>query len=179
MNRNGTLSVATRAAGLGAPGQFGHRLRMHNGGESRIHRRLIDSLYVEAMVLADEARSYFDEGGRGDREALAPMERVAFSCESLKVTTRLMHIIAWLLTQRAVDAGELSLGEALDPSRRLGTAPATDPAVVADLPEGARALIEASADLHRRVARLDMAQAIRSPMPSPARSFQDRLALAF
>ena len=149
------------------------------GGESRVHRRLIDSLYVEAMVLADEARGYFDEGGRTDRDMLAPMERVAFSCESLKVTTRLMHIIAWLLTQRAIDAGELTLREALDPSRRLGTAPVTDAAVFATLPVVARGLIECSADLHRRVSRLDQSQEMEAPLPSPARSIQDRLALAF
>ena len=147
--------------------------------ESRVHTRLVDSLYVEAMVLADEARGYFDDGGRADREALSPMERVAFSCESLKVTTRLMHIIAWLLTQRAIDAGELTRREALDPSRRLGAAPVTDSAVFAKLPDPARAMIAASADLHRRVARLDAAQEQDAPMPSPARSIQDRLALVF
>src|ERR1700754_1064707 len=91
--------------------------------ESRIHRRLIDALYVEAMLLADEARAYFDDAGRAERDLLEPAVRVVFSCESLKVTTRLMHVIAWLLTQRAVDAGELAPRDALDPSRRLGGAP--------------------------------------------------------
>lgn len=59
-----------------------------------LHRRLVDSLYVEAMVLADEARGYFDQLGRDERDALEALSRVAFSCESLKVTTRLMHVIA-------------------------------------------------------------------------------------
>ena len=66
--------------------------------ERQLTPKLIDGLYVEAMVLADEARSYFDTGGRDDRLALDPLDRVGFSCESLKVTTRLMHVIAWLLT---------------------------------------------------------------------------------
>ena len=70
--------------------------------------KLVASLYTEAMLLADEARSYFDMSGRADRDSLDPIDRVGFSCESLKVTTRLMHVIAWLLTQRAVEAGELS-----------------------------------------------------------------------
>jgi regulator of CtrA degradation len=34
----------------------------------------------------DEARSYFDTG-RDDRLSLDPIDRVGFSCESLKVTT--------------------------------------------------------------------------------------------
>ena len=148
--------------------------------ESRMQRRLVDSLYVEAMLLADEARAYFDEAGRAEREALEPLARVTFSCESLKVTTRLMHIIAWLLTQRAVAAGELRPRDALDPSRRLGEAPVTDAAVLAALPERAQALIAASGDLHRRIARLDTAQ--EQPVdavPSPARSIQQRLARSF
>ncbi|MBX9815950.1 MAG: DUF1465 family protein, partial [Sphingomonas sp.] len=45
-----------------------------------IHPRLVSQLYTEAMLLADEARGYFDEGGRAEREALEPMARVAFSC---------------------------------------------------------------------------------------------------
>ena len=125
---------------------------------SRIHRRLIDSLYTEAMVLADEARAYFDEIGRGERDTLDPMTRVIFSCESLKVTTRLMHVIAWLLTQRAVDAGEIPVRDALDPSRRLGMAPETDAESFEAMPVAAQALIAASQDLYRRVARIDVAQ---------------------
>ncbi|RZF65741.1 DUF1465 family protein [Sphingomonas populi] len=147
--------------------------------DSRIHRRLIDVLYVDAMVLADEARSYFDDGGRVDREALPPLARVAFSCESLKVTTRLMHVIAWLLTQRAVSAGEMAPRDALDPSRRLGPAPISDAAAVAELPARARALIQSSADLYRRVGLLDAAQAGVPALQSPARSMQERLATAF
>jgi regulator of CtrA degradation len=148
--------------------------------DSRMQRRVIDTLYVDAMVLADEARSYFDEGGRSDREALDPLVRVAFSCESLKVTTRLMHVIAWLLTQRAVDAGEMAPREALDPSRRLGSAPVSEPAALSAIPAAARQLIEASADLHRRVARLDDAQADEAEaFVSPVRSMHNRLAMAF
>jgi regulator of CtrA degradation len=147
--------------------------------DARLHRRLIDSLYVEAMLLADEARAYFDEAGRTEREALDPLIRVSFSCESLKVTTRLMHIIAWLLTQRAVDAGELRAQDALDPSRRLGDAPVTDAALLAILPDRAHTLIEASTDLHRRVARLDAAQGSSTDPGSPVLSLQRRLAAVF
>ena len=147
--------------------------------EARLHHRLTDALYMEAMLLADEARSYFDEAGKNDREGLSPLDRVAFSCESLKVTTRLMHIIAWLLTQRAVQAGELTEREALDPSRRLGIAPVTDEALLVQLPPSAAGLIAASVDLHRRVARLDDAQDAAVPVASPARSIQSRLAMAF
>src|SRR3546814_14924453 len=72
------------------------------------------------MVLADEARSYFDRGGLEDREAMSPADRVAFSCESLKVTTRLLHVVSWLLLRRSVDAGELRPAELQHPARRRG-----------------------------------------------------------
>lgn len=146
--------------------------------ETCIHRRLIDSLYTEAMVLADEARAYFDEAGRAEREPLDPLIRVGFSCESLKVTTRLMHVIAWLLTQRAVDAGELRPREALDPARRLGNAPQFDANLIDALPPRARTLVEASANLHRRVGLLDAALETQFA-PSPVHHLHDRLALAF
>jgi len=147
--------------------------------DSRIHRRLIDTLYLDAMVLADEARGYFDQRGRADRESLDPVTRVCFSCESLKVTTRLMHVIAWLLTQRAVDAGEMAPREALEPSRRLGPAPVSDMDAVEAMPRAAKGLIEASTELYRRVERLDNAQSDEEFSPSPARSMFERLAMAF
>ena len=151
---------------------------MTGQGTSRIHRRLVDSLYVEAMLLADEARAYFDEIGRDERDMLEAINRVAFSCESLKVTTRLMHIIAWLLTQRAVDAGELAPRDALAPSRRLGTAPETADETIAAMPMQAAAIMLTSIDLFRRLARLDAA--LDEPAQgSPARSMMDRLAHAF
>lgn len=152
---------------------------MGKQGTTQIHRRLIDSLYVEAMLLADEARAYFDELGRNEREALEALNRVAFSCESLKVTTRLMHIIAWLLTQRAVDAGELSPGDALSPSRRLGEGPETEEELLDAMPEHAVAIINTSIDLYRRVARLDESLEETVTFESPARSMMNRLAAAF
>jgi regulator of CtrA degradation len=142
--------------------------------DGQLAPRLVDGLYVEAMVLADEARSYFDTGGRDDRLALDPLDRVGFSCESLKVTTRLMHVIAWLLTQRAVAAGELSRAQAGAPERRLGAAADTDPDLFQRLPEAAAALIRASEDLYGRVSRLDRGGGA-GEAGSPARSLLGRL----
>lgn len=135
--------------------------------------KLIDSLYVESMLLADEARAYFDKHGRDDRMALDPLVRVGFSCESLKVTTRLMHVIAWLLTQRAVEAGELTPEQARKPARRLGDAVESDEEVLGKLPPGALALIQSSRDLYDRVRRLE--EGSDEPPQSPARSLLSRL----
>jgi regulator of CtrA degradation len=141
----------------------------------RITSRLIDSLYTEAMLLADEARSYFDEAGRDERATLLPFARVGFACESLKVTTRIMHIVAWLLTQRAIESGEIPTREGRRPERRLGNAQDSDSEIVAQLPEAAQRLINASADLYARVKRLDEGTLEAQVPQSPARALMGRL----
>ena len=143
--------------------------------DGQLTPKLIDGLYVEAMVLADEARSYFDTLGRDDRLSLDPIDRVGFSCESLKVTTRLMHVIAWLLTQRAVAAGELSRAQAGEAERRLGEAPQTDRDLFRRLPEAAADLVRASEELYDRVSRIDAGHFADEPSGSPARSLLSRL----
>ena len=141
----------------------------------RITSRVIDSLYTEAMLLADEARSYFDDVGRNDRIGLEPFARVGFACESLKVTTRIMHIVAWLLTQRAIESGEIPLGDGRRPERRLGHAADSDPAVIEQLPDSAQRLINASADLYARIKRIDEGQLETEIPQSPARALMGRL----
>ena len=143
--------------------------------QSRITPRLVESLYTEAMILADEARAYFDEEGREERLTLEPFVRVGFACESLKVTTRIMHIVAWLLTQRAVETGEIRSPDGGRPERRLGKAGDSDPKIVEQLPESARKLIHASTDLYARIKRLDEGQLVDEPVPSPARALMGRL----
>ncbi|WP_106639524.1 DUF1465 family protein [Allosphingosinicella vermicomposti] len=142
---------------------------------SRITPKLIDALYADAMALADRARAYFDSEGRADRMALDPLIRVGFSCESLKVTTRLMHVIAWLLNQRAVESGEMTPDDAIRPERRLGDAPDVDGELMPLLPDRARDIISASIDLYTRVERLEEGTVRIEPPSSPARSLLSRL----
>ncbi len=141
----------------------------------RITSRLIDSLYTEAMLLADEARSYFDDAGREDRASLEPFARVGFACESLKVTTRIMHIVAWLLTQRAIESGEIPLLDGRRPERRLGHAQDSDQAVITQLPQAAQRLINASSDLYARIKRIDEGSVTIEVVQSPARALMGRL----
>ena len=139
--------------------------------------RVVDSLYVEAMVLADDARGYFENEARDQAAALDHGVRVLLSCESLRVTTRLMHVIAWLLTRRAVSAGELTEEQAVLPSRRLASPPDRDEAPDPSLPAEAQRLLEATASLYRRAARLDraLAQEAAEPNDSPALAMLRRL----
>lgn len=138
-----------------------------------LNSRLIDALYTEALLLVDEARGYFEDGARSDRLTFDPLTRVGFSCESLKVTTRLMHIVAWLLTRRAVDSGELPQTARDGGDRRLGMAADSDPEMIASFPAAARGLIAASADLYARVRRLEDGGGDGGP--GPARALMSRL----
>lgn len=130
--------------------------------------KLIDALYTEAMLLADEARGYFDSVGREDRAAMPPLERVTFSCESLKVTTRLMHVVAWLLARR----------NGAQTSNPLSAASESGASELASLPHEAQLIVKASADLYDRVSRLD--ERLGEDLgESPVLGLQNRLARAF
>ncbi|MEO9601508.1 DUF1465 family protein [Parasphingorhabdus sp.] len=122
--------------------------------ESLLTLKLMDALYIEAMVLADEARSYFESGRFNEDSDEDHLLAVSFSCESLKVTTRLMHCIAWLLSQKALHSGELNDGEAWNHSRALGHAAPTDQKVVDRFPEEAREIFRSSEELFERLQRL-------------------------
>jgi regulator of CtrA degradation len=115
---------------------------------------IIEALYCEALVLADEVRSAFDLApARCDQEDLV---RIALSVEGLRTTTRMMHLLAWLLNHRAYFAGDLSDFQL----RRHGVLPpdrAADPENLVRLERETCALIAETESLHRRIARLDAA----------------------
>jgi len=146
--------------------------------------KLIDDLYVEAMVLADEARGYLEKGAVMERELLDPVERVSFSCEALKITTRLMQVIAWLLSRRAYLRGEIDLAESRSEKYRLGDAAASDSHVTRDFPSDMRVLIATSESLYKRAERLEE-QLVDRIAPgarvgnSPARDLMQLLEMAF
>lgn len=102
---------------------------------------LIILLYLEAMVLADEARSYLTSSAAISEADMTPLQRVSFSCESLKVTTRLMHSTAWLLAKRSPQGT----------SNPLAAAAPSETETVAGLPEEAQGLIRESEDLYARI----------------------------
>jgi regulator of CtrA degradation len=139
--------------------------------------KLLDALYTESMLLADEARSYFDRDPLNG--GYSPEVSVAFSCESLKVTTRLMHSIAWLLNQKALRAGELSIADASSDVRDLGYAPASDDFQMDRFPAEAQELIRASEDLYFRLQRVNMAMRNRHDDAPVPHVWHERIRQAF
>lgn len=147
--------------------------------EALITPKLLDALYTESMVLADEARSYFESGRFNDEcqdDATLP---VAFSCESLKVTTRLMHCIAWLLNQKALHGDELTDGQAWNHDRELGYAAASDGPVVELFPIEAQQIINASEELFQRLQRLSARMEYQEAKEPPVHDMFRRLQSSF
>lgn len=143
---------------------------------SSINPRIIDGLYAEAIVLADELRQTFtltdrlESGGDPMGDA-----RLAASCEALRATTRMMHALAWLLNHRAYFNGELSDFQ-LRRHGKLVDFPENDATRLALLDPAARSLIEATEQFHARLKRIDTAWRERDPdAPSAIATLRDRL----
>lgn len=142
----------------------------------RIRRQVVEELYEETLLLADEARLVFDMRNRSAEESGADPVRIALSIEGLRTTTRLMNLLAWLLNQRAFFAGELTEGQ-LNRCGALAQDRPSDPVQMARLELGTRALIRESERLYARADRLD--QQLRTDETEHARELQNRLSSAF
>lgn len=143
----------------------------------RIRCQVVEELYEETLLLADEARAAFDLRARDPQENAGDSTRIALSIEGLRTTTRLMNLLAWLLNQRAFFAGELSESQV----RRCGTLAQdrnSDPMQMAQLLPTTRALIRESERLYARAQRLD-GQLRSDAEDGPARALQGKLSSAF
>lgn len=145
---------------------------------TNLSRPIVEALYTEALVLADEVRAVFTIGTREPLTGEDAFIRLALSTEGLKTTTRMMHVLAWLLNQRALFSGELTEHQV----RLHGTLPpdrGSDERQLALLEPETRELIGETERLHQRIARLDEAWRQHFAMESPARAFQERIGREF
>lgn len=137
-----------------------------------VQRAQVENLYVEAMLLADEAHAAFAaqrDLGRADGDAAA---QIGLACESLKTTTRLMHVIAWLLHRRAMFAGDPGAGPN-DSAARIGEAVAADWTICASFDVSVRRIISASERLFERIAMLETGW--EAPAVTPVQQLLARL----
>jgi len=115
--------------------------------------------YEEAMNLLVEMRDYIAHAEPQDRSGLSPIEGARLCGASLRATARLTQIMAWLLAQKAIHAGELDTADAV---ARHGPLAAIDVCMTgeraeetAGLPSYFLDILERSHRLYVRVARLD------------------------
>lgn len=152
---------------------------------------IVETLYEEALFLADEARAAFALAQ--DPDGLAPglypsgsspsgqePARIALSCEALRTTTRMMHAIAWLLNHRAHFAGDLSEFQLRRHGRLPPLQPLGDPAQLALIDLTTLDLVDRTRAFYQRIARLDQAwQAGYAIRPSAVERLRERVDRAF
>lgn len=127
-----------------------------------------DSTFEEALALTREARDYLTHREPMERERMTPNDRMLASCEAMRLTSRLTQVMAWLLVQKAVHAGEMTREEAVAPEFRLAgksVCEETRPPVEGELQPRLAELLERSHNLYQRVARLD---ALQGPVENTA-----------
>jgi regulator of CtrA degradation len=125
-----------------------------------------DSTLEEAVALARDARDYLIYQEAADNAKLSPATRLTVSCEAMRVTTRVTQVIAWLLVQKAVHAGEMERAQAAEPQNRLGgqkVCKVDAPAGAEALPDRLTDLLDRSLGLYARVERLDALLDKRQP----------------
>jgi len=149
------------------------------GKPASINPRIIEGLYCEALVLSDDVRDAFALSGRLDaaveNDGEEDLARVAWSCEALRTTTRMMHALAWLLNHRAYFSGELSEFQ-LRRYGKLADFPDSEQSRTALLDGPTRELVTATERFHARLKRIDNGWRERSPdEPSAIAALRDRL----
>lgn len=115
-------------------------------------------LFTGGMDLVEETAAFLDGEGRESAKALSKTASALYGSESMRLTTRLMQLASWLLLQRAVGEGEMTVQQAVDekknvklsqfPTRRTG-------AGWDEMPESFTSLIDRSVALQRRILNLD------------------------
>lgn len=118
----------------------------------------LNRTYDEAMGLLLETRRYLLDEEPRDRAALPASDSLVLTLETTRLTAMMTQVMAWLLVQRAVGAGEISREAAAMPKNRLARHEAfEDDRNVGDpaLPARFRDLLARGHRLHMRVSRLD------------------------
>lgn len=118
-----------------------------------------DKTYNEALELTEQAYVYLSEIQQNGLSEAVSNDDLRLRGEAFRLTTRLMQVVAWLLTQRAVHAGELSVEEVVQGDRyRLSAAGVchddsqhNHPVIPSEMTE----MLDQSLNLYVRVERLD------------------------
>ena len=119
----------------------------------------LDKTYDEALALTEQAHTYLAEIHHKNISAQSPVDELRLRCEALRLSIRLMQVMAWLLNQRAIHAGELTAAEVAEGAEyRLGSSAVCrdesqhhHPAIPSTLCD----ILDRSLNLYIRAQRLD------------------------
>ena len=142
-----------------------------------------EKVFKEGMSLVEETANYLDGPGRLDARVLERHGAIAYATESMRLTTRLMQLASWLLLQRAIGAGELTVEDARKENHRISLndiGRGHDLTGAEALPDALKALVDRSLTLHLRIQKLDSMISAQTTsdlaIPSPVNDQIDRLA---
>jgi regulator of CtrA degradation len=115
--------------------------------------------YDEAFMMVVEAREYLLGPGKIAVRKLPSEASFCYATESLRLTTRLTECMSWLMFQRAVTVGEITVDEVQADECHLQfqttCLPEEQVSNIELLPPGLVSLLERSELLYRRIWRLD------------------------
>ncbi len=120
--------------------------------------KLIDRTYDETLVLLEEARDYTLFDRREDVRDRDRTEIMRITGEQLRLTARLSGVMAWLMVQKAVAAGEMTAVQAEAGPCHLSdheVCMADGRAKDMDWPLRLSGMLNRSRDLYGRVAKMD------------------------
>ena len=158
------VEIATTALGGGAVSATNYSIVAASWGDRRLEEGSARAVDGQRLLCSNQSSSLSLAGG-------------IFT--SLKVTTRLMHSIAWLLNQKALRAGEITPNDAYSDARNLGYSPASDSFQVGRFPQQAQLLIAASEDLYFRLQRFSSKMRTGTSPVSEPLMMMDRLRASF
>lgn len=119
---------------------------------------MFERTFREGMALVEETAAYLDGPGRASSKRLGRNAALAYAGESMRLTTHLMQVASWLLVQRALRDGNMTLAEAADAKYRFAGRDRSEPSEFlsgSDLPLELKALMVRADVLYDRVKRLD------------------------
>jgi regulator of CtrA degradation len=153
------------------------------GAISFVHRlagsSAFKAMFKEGMGLVEEAAAYLDGAGREESRQLRRPAALAYATESMRLTTRLMQIASWLLLQRAINEGEMTLAQAATEKHRVRLSRqeiACAPEIFEELPTRLRDLSFRSLRLQARVIHLDRSLFAGDAAPCPPSPIEGQVA---
>lgn len=169
MTNDEITSIASEGAGV--------RQRLIQFASSEMFKRL----FTDGMALVEETASYLDGEGREASRKLSRDASLSYATVSMEMTTRLMQAASWLVVQRAVKEGDMSVEEAAEARFRLeeSSLDAFAARQNPDLPPRLIELVDQARDLFDRLQRLDVIifeendEPIDNPVTSQLRALQD------
>jgi regulator of CtrA degradation len=178
MFRSGVMLDAAKATGPGDTVPF---------ARSFVASEAFKHLFREGMTLVESTAAYLDGPGREASKSLARDVSLTYASESMRLTTRLMQAASWLLLQRAVSEGELTIEQARNEKRRVRLTDSGSPSAdehLERLPDTLRELIAHSIRLQARILHLekqmdDAENGTEAPVANPLQLQMERLSQAF